>query len=88
MNRRDALKYVGATIGTIPFANLPSFGMFEHQSVVLDDDVLKQLDRIKSEPACRCEVRMERGGARLFLNGKEEFPFFAVSSSPLRTAPS
>lgn len=88
MNRRDALKYVGATIGTIPFANLPSFEMFEHQSVVLDDDVLKQLDRIKSEPACRCEVRMERGGARLFLNGKEEFPFFAVSSSPLRTAPS
>ena len=31
---------------------------------------------------------MERGGARLFLNGKEEYPLLAVSSSLLHTAPS
>jgi len=86
MNRRDAMKLVGATFATVPFSNLPGFELFEHRIAELDDDVLKELDRLKSEPVCRCEVRMERGGARLFLNGKEEYPLLAVSSSLLHTA--
>jgi hypothetical protein len=86
MNRRDSLTLLGTTFATMRLASLHPFEMFEHMTVTLDDDILKQLDRLRAEPPCRSEIRMERGGARLFLNGKEEFPFFAVSSSPLRTA--
>jgi hypothetical protein len=70
MHRRDTLKRLGITLGALPFAGLP-FGPFEHMTVTPDDGVLQQLDRLTSEPPCRCEVRMERGGARLFLNGIE-----------------
>lgn len=86
MNRRDSLKYLGTTLAALPLTHFPPLEKFEHMTTTLDDGVLKQLDRLKSESACRCEIRMERGGARLFLNGKEEFPFFAVSSSPLLTS--
>jgi hypothetical protein len=88
MNRREAIKLFGTTLATMPLSNLPALELFEHKIVELDDDLAKQLDRLKSEPACRCEVRMERGGARLYLNGKEEYPLLAVSSSLLHTAPS
>ena len=88
MNRRDSLKYLGTTLAALPLAHVSPLEKFEHMTTTLNDAVLTQLDRLKSESPCRCEIRMERGGARLFLNGKEEFPFFAVSSSPLRTAQS
>lgn len=86
MNRRDILKYMGATLAALPLSNVQPLAKFEHMTVAFDDAVLKQLDRLRTEAPCRSEIRMERGGARLFVNGKEEFPFFAVSSSPLRTA--
>ena len=88
MDRRNALKLVGTALAAAPLSNLPGFELFEHRSIDLDDDVLRELDRLKSESPCRCEIRMERGGARLFLNGKEEYPLFAVSASLLHTAPS
>ncbi|MCX6144968.1 MAG: hypothetical protein NTZ35_17320 [Ignavibacteriales bacterium] len=85
MNRRDAIRLFGTSLATLPLSKIRSF---EYKDFVFDDDAMDQLDRLKSEPACRCEVRMERGGARLFLNGKEEYPLLAVSSSLLHTAPS
>jgi hypothetical protein len=85
MNRRNALKLVGTSLATLPLSKINAF---EYRDLVFDDTVLDQLDRLKSEAACRCEVRMERGGARLFLNGKEEYPLLAVSSSLLQTAKS
>ena len=86
MNRRDSLKYLGSSLAALPLAHLRPFETFEHMAVRLDDGVLSQLDRLRDEKPCRSEIRMERGGARLFINGREEWPFFAVSSSPLRTA--
>lgn len=83
MNRRESLKHLGVALGAVPFARLSPF---EHMTVRLDDNVLDVLNQLKSEPICRSSIRTERGGPRLFLNGKEEFPFFAVSSSPLKTA--
>lgn len=88
MNRRDAVRLVGATLATVPLSNLAGLDLFEHRNFSIDNNALKQLDELKQEPACRCEVRMERGGARLYLNGKEEYPLLAVSSSLLHTAPS
>jgi len=86
MNRRDSLKYLGTTLASLPLAHVHPLEKFEHMSITLDDAVLTQLDALRSEAPCRSEIRMERGGARLYINGREEFPFFAVSSSPLRTA--
>ncbi len=86
MKRRDALRLAGATLAAVPLSTLPGLELFEHKRLDLDEEVLRQLNRLMSEPACRCEVRMERGGARLYLNGKEEYPLLAVSSSLLQTA--
>ena len=88
MNRRDALRLFGTSLATLPLSKIRSLEPFEYRNFIFDDDVLKQLENLKSESACRCEVRMERGGARLYLNGKEEYPLLAVSSSLLHTAPS
>ena len=84
MDRRESLKHLSA-LGMLPLLRIPPF---EHMLVDLDDGVLKQLDRLKGEDPCRSEIHMERGGARFYLNGREEFPFFAVSSSPIQTAKS
>ena len=88
MKRRNALKLAGATLAAVPLSTLPGFELFEHKTFDFDDNVLRQLDRLVSEPVCRCEVRMERGGARLYLNGKEAYPLLAVSASLLHTAQS
>ena len=88
MNRRNALKLAGTALGTLPFSRLTDFDPFEYRNLEMDENASKWMDRLKSEAPCRCEVRMERGGARLYLNGKEEYPLFAVSASPLRTAQS
>ena len=88
MNRRDSLKHLATTLAAVPFANIGPFLNFEHRTATLDASVMTHLDPLRNELPCRSEIRMERGGARLFLNGKEEFPFFACSSSPLRTAKS
>ena len=88
MNRRNALKLAGTALGTLPFSRLNAADPFEHKTIELDGNILKQLDRLKGESVCRCTITMERGGARLYLNGKEEYPLLAVSSSLLHTAPS
>jgi hypothetical protein len=88
MNRRDSLKQLAATLAAVPLANLQPYLPFEYKTASLDESVLAHLDPLRGEAPCRSAIRMERGGGRLFLNGKEEFPFFAVSSSPLRTAKS
>lgn len=88
MNRRDSLKHLAAAFAAVPLVPFRPFERFEHATVTIDESVLTHLDSLRTEPPCRSEIRFERGGARLFLNGREEFPFFAVSSSPLRTAKS
>lgn len=86
MNRRDSLKHLAAALAAAPFATTDPFLKFEHASMTFDESVLTHLDPLRTEAPCRSEIRMERGGGRFYLNGKEEFPFFAVSSSPLNTA--
>jgi beta-galactosidase len=88
MNRRDSLKRLATTLAAVPLSHIPPFENVEHMNATLDESVLRYLDALRTEPPCRSEIRFERGGARLFVNGREEFPFFAVSSSLLRTAKS
>jgi len=87
MRRRDAIRLAGTALATLPLSYLSGRSPFEHASADLTADIPKLYNRLLKEPPCRCSVRMERGGARLYLNGKEEYPLLAVSSSLLRTAP-
>lgn len=41
---------------------------------------LVQLEKLKSEKPVRANVRVERGGPRLFLNGTEIYPLLALST--------
>lgn len=88
MKRRDAIKLAGTALAAIPLSRLSGANLFEHSVADLTADELKLYDRLLKERPCQCSVRMERGGARLILNGKEEYPLLAVSSSLLRTAQS
>jgi hypothetical protein len=85
MNRREALKALGA-LGAIP-GMAGRAAPFEHQlPVEAGSGALERIAALAGEPAARAEVRFERGGARLYVNGREEFPFFAVSTNLLATA--
>lgn len=47
---------------------------------------LTEISRLKGEPAVIAEIRSERGGPRLFINGEEGFPLLAWSWRLLDTA--
>ncbi len=42
--------------------------------------------RLVGEPVLKSEVRVERGGPRLFVNGEETYPLLATSTSLITTA--
>ena len=50
------------------------------------DQMLLEIEKLKDESPARAEIRVERGGPRLFLNGKEVYPLFALSAGLLKTA--
>jgi hypothetical protein len=77
INRRQTLKHLAGTLAAAPLYNLSPYLNFEHRTAGLDEGLLSHLDPLRAEAPCRPEIRMERAGGRFFLNGKEEFPFFA-----------
>jgi len=84
MNRRDALKTFTMAVGaaTVPILR----PRYEYLELPLDDrDILKHLERLRGEPKAASAVRIERGGPRLFVNGKEEYPLLAGSSGLIHT---
>ncbi len=85
MNRRQALKTLGATLGSLPVMSGKG-SSWEHQLPMgAERRRFERIAALAGEPAARAEVRFERGGARLFVNGREEYPFFAVSINLLAT---
>ncbi len=52
---------------------------------VSDADLEAVYNRLRREPPCRAEVRSERGGPRLFVNGEETLPVWGLSISLLET---
>lgn len=82
MDRRQALKAVGGLFLTVRPS--PQDGRrFGERDARQEREIVT---RGRSEPGARAEVRVERGGPRLFVNGREESPFFAVSTNLLATA--
>jgi hypothetical protein len=79
MDRRDALRALAATAGTVAFSGPPFVAL---ASTLQADDrgaARRALDRLRGEPAASAFVRSERGGPRLFVNGQERYPFLATS---------
>lgn len=85
MKRRDALKHIGLSTAALwlPVYNFES-GLFTWQAS--NNDVMKNIEKLKGEPPATSEIRMENGSPGLFLNGQEIFPMWAMSASLLDTA--
>jgi hypothetical protein len=87
MDRRRALKTLGGAIGALPAFLDGARPPFGHQLAQAPRrPKLEHITALAGEAPARAEVRVERGGPRLFLNGREEFPFFALSANLLATA--
>ena len=87
MNRRNALELLGYSAGA--FAFFPRYSL-SGEPVARDQDQGGELEsafsRLRGEKACRADVRNERGGPRLYINGRETYPFLALSAELLKTA--
>ena len=86
MNRRRFVQHsaaAGATLALAP-ADLvfPGTGAL---ASVSDAQLARTAARLRAEGPCRAEVRSERGGPRLFVNGQEKVPFWGLSISLLET---
>jgi hypothetical protein len=78
MNRRDSVKLLSLALGSAAIPRLPRF---EYLGFPSDPSVLETLRHLEGEPPATASVRFERGGPRLYVNGKEEYPFMAGSMS-------
>jgi hypothetical protein len=87
VNRREFNRLLGRATGAFtlaPFAmaDLPFIDGITPDSLA-DDGVFA---RLRGEPPAHAEIRVERGGARLFLNDKEVLPFWGSSLHLMQTA--
>ena len=81
MKRRKFFKLLGLTSGAM---TLSPWEFFESR-IYADPkfnkaEALNQIKNLSGQPAAQAEVRVERGGPRLFLNGEEIYPFMALST--------
>ena len=82
MRRRETLKLLGLALGS---ATIPQLPRFEYLGMPKDPKVLDGLRLLEGESPAVAAVRFERGGPRLYVNGKEEYPFMAGSSGLMHT---
>ncbi len=78
MNRREFSRIAGITAGGLAVAGpslVRAFTQSDHERAT------RAIDQLRGEPPVEAEVRSERGGPRLFLNGKEIYPFMASATS-------
>jgi len=88
MKRRKALRLFGLAGGAFTFSRFcPGFlNPEEISSTQFNElDVLLEFEKLKEEPAAKAEIRVERGGPRLFVNNDEIYPLFALSAALLKT---
>jgi hypothetical protein len=87
MNRRTALEILGYTGGAFAvFPRYLSSGELANWPPDQGGEVESAFAPLKNEKPCRAEIRSERGGPRLFINGRETFPLLALSAEVLKTA--
>ena len=87
MKRRTVLELLGASAGALAFIPRtfaitgPADGAQDR-----DHELESAFSPLRGEKPCRSEIRSERGGPRLFINGRETYPFLALSDELLKTA--
>jgi len=81
MNRRNALQLLGWSGSA--FIVLPPHILAHARATVGDGEIQGALRALEGEPAVRAEVRVERGGPRLFVNDEEIFAVLAMSADGL-----
>jgi hypothetical protein len=82
MNRRETVKLLGLALGS---ATIPRLPRFEYLDLPDNPAVLENFQRLEGEAAATSVIRFEKGGPRLYVNGKEEYPLFAGSSGLIHT---
>ncbi len=85
MKRRDFNRFLGFASGAFALSpvtmhDLSTIGIPEQKAP--DAELFS---RLRGEPPARAEIRVERGGARLYLNGREVYPFWGTSLHLLAT---
>ena len=85
MDRRDFVRLTGASGAAL--ALTPAHLLFPGGAPlnVTADQGRAALARLRGEQPCRAEVRLERGGPRLFINEEEALPVWGLSISLLET---
>ncbi|MBN2093078.1 hypothetical protein JW964_25870 [candidate division KSB1 bacterium] len=80
MKRRDAIRLIGFTGGALVTLPIDLFSETFEKKIQLSQEEIDQIfKKLKDEPAAQTEVRVERGGPRLFLNNEEVYPMLALS---------
>lgn len=82
MNRRETLRLLGLALGS---ATIPRLPHFEYLDLPNNPSILVNLQQLEGESTAVSAIRFERGGPRLYINGKEEYPLMAGSSGLIHT---
>ncbi|MEE4311410.1 MAG: hypothetical protein V2J62_06025 [candidate division KSB1 bacterium] len=81
MKRRDFLKNVSSSMAAMMVVPYDVFESFVAGNLDVDQEkALRRIAVLEGEQPVRAVVRSERGGPRLYLNGEEIYPFFALST--------
>jgi hypothetical protein len=86
MKRRNVLRLLGMTSGALVFSPWRQGLSSQILETQIDDPyLLIELEKLRKEQAARAEVKIKKGGPRLFINGEEAYPLFALSAELLKT---
>jgi hypothetical protein len=85
VNRREFNRLLGRATGIVALTPITLDDLSFASSLPLP--VEDPLSRLQADPPARASIRMERGGARLFVNDKEVVPFLGSGLHLLATAP-
>ncbi len=85
MKRRELLKILSTWSGALTLLPLDIniFNQINNKNL----DVQKKIKKLKNEPPTQAQIKIERGGPRLFVNGQETYPIFAWSWKLLKYTP-
>ncbi len=81
MKRRKFFKLFGLTTGAMSLTPWEFFESKVYASATFSrSGALAQIEKLAGQSPLQAEVRVARGGPRLFLNGEEIYPFMALST--------